>query len=174
MIAPAARTQDTATAIDVHSDIKALCFDQDQTMHSERGLPWWLFIMLVTIPVLYLFFEGLYLRYKGIRTSGNKEYLARARMLLGHAQRNQQASLIYAIFIDFFSHASKLEVSQLNEDTIDEYLKSQGYSSALCDEWRLFLHRASELAFYQQPSLQRHDSMFEQAYRWLANFEENL
>lgn len=145
---------------------------------SSARLPWWLFVVLIVLPifiVLYPFIRQL------LEKNRKSTYLSRraqkafivAKKRLGRARKNDDARLLYNIFIELFADRWQEPIASITDEYINKRLIAAQQSLQNLEEWQQFFAAITECAFNPSRAKQN-DNLFTQAESWLQRLEKSL
>jgi len=156
--------------------------DQYGTWYAvpQREIPLWIFILLFLIPFVplcVLFAKKIIGRIKAYYSPHViKTYaFVKAIKSLKSAQKQNDFSKIYSIFITFFSERFGLQESAITQDAIINMLRNNSFSQEQINEWEYFIAKISSYVFYEKEKIGTFDAaIFDKAIAWIEIFKERL
>jgi len=144
-------------------------------VHARSPLPWWLFIMLILLPWIYL---SIVL----IRVIIARHYAQRAHIIRAHAafktakdalykaQQAHNTAHVYEIVIQLFADRCMVPQAQITQNFIIQQLRKGGLSAHSIAQWDDFFAHISMAKFDKINRTQ--NTIFGDVYKWLILLEE--
>ncbi len=148
-------------------------------MEHTMIIPWWLFIVICLIPIVWFLLKIVKSYLQNQRKRGHKERKSRlainnATALLKKVERKNEPQRIYTIFIGLFADKWQMPLSLISDQFIVESLKQAGFDKLQLEQWNIFISQAAELAYGGKSTDKQVEQLFKQAEKWLQTLERVL
>jgi len=143
---------------------------------QEGGLPWWLFFILLFIPLVSIL---CYITYQ-LSRGAFKEYhqyilkkfaCMRAKKMLAESSSKQTIEQLYPIFIQLFARRAQEMPSGITEEKIVVIMRRADCSLDEIKSFSTFFANIAAAAFSQYDK-EKNKQLFEQAKAWLEFFAQ--
>ena len=133
-------------------------------------IPWWLFFVLVTVPLLVMFRNSANACWAFIDRwlPGIKRHLVLydARKRLAKARARRDYAQVYSIFISLFSSILKQQPSQVTGLAIEQWIEKHAAEQELA-QWHNFFIALTQAHFFSARAGE-YSQMFEEAEKWIS------
>jgi len=150
-----------------------------QQTHHASGLPWWLFILLLFMPILALLYRAMQTmitqRSRGnYRVKRAQNAFRYARERLARYKKKNDVRRLYGIFTELFADRWQLPIGIISESFIEKRLHDIGMQEQQLVAWNKFFSEIAELAFSSHKEDEQKRDLFNQAEQWIQQFEQRL
>lgn len=157
--------------------------DELQPLHTgiwynvdSRYLPFWLFLLLLCMPILMWILLGVksYVR----ATTGSKERIGKNAFKTAYTQlevayKSQNMKSWYPIFIQLFAARYQVPASQVTQEFMQAKLVNAKMSSQELDAWNGFMNQLSEYIFFVRPfRSEQSAAIYQYARQWINKLEK--
>lgn len=167
---------DTPTSQEVIDDVKKevdvlgpLASYETHFTEPSTGISWWLWLLLLIVPLIIVIMIFVYFKWFGSKLWQKTAY-AHAKKEIDRAQKNNNATELYHIFLHFFTMQLRKDVV-ITEYDLPELLAPYFENESKKEAWEHFWQQVSQTAFAQ---LKSSPVLFEQARQWLSYWERIL
>ncbi len=144
--------------------------------NKEGGLPWWLFFILLLIPLVSIL---SYITYQLSRGAFKKYHqyvlkrfaFMRAKEMLAESNSKQTTEQLYPIFIQLLARRVQEIPSRITEEKIVVIMRNAGCSLDEIKSFSIFFGNITAAAFSQHDKT-KNKQLFEQAKAWLEFFAQ--
>ncbi len=163
----------------VQYDLSPLNEDGMWTSMYERMIPWWVFFVLLVMPLVistygyvknkiqeYLFTDNVRQRWK--------KAFKKAKLDIAKARKKNDISALYSIFITFFSHRCGIEMEDISMEVLSKVLISCGMKKNKLSQWESFLSVLAGARYYGEKNNIDKDKIFIESIEWIDEFKSLL
>lgn len=143
----------------------------------QAALPWWLFVVLLLLPVLILLYHFLLPLVRknrpSYRTQRAKKAFIFALKRLEKIKKKNTPQELYTLFVELFADRWQEPIAAISIDTIRKRLQKTGSSDKQLDEWNDFFSVIAERAFGMKKT-DTDEDLFKKAEQWIRRLEKQL
>ncbi len=144
----------------------------------EWRLPWWLFIIMVLVPIIFLLYEfvsRIFLQKQqgsyGARRA--KKAFGTAKKRLEIIKKHDNSHELYTLFVELFADRWQISIASISAEEIKERLSKKGFDATKLNAWDDFFARIAERAFGVK-KIAEDKYLFEKAEQWIEELERFL
>ena len=143
-------------------------------VYVQRTLPWSLFFLLLLLPLLFVIAQLMRRRSMAMLDRlmphlKRRRAFARARQQLIKAEKEQNVSQLYAIFMQLFATRMGVELVTLSTEQIDQLIAEQQWFQKQKQAWQTFFDSIAASRFAAAAADRQ--ALFGQAAHWLKELQ---
>lgn len=143
---------------------------------AAASMPWWLFIMLIFMPILYALASFVLARISMVMQFIAPRYVQRhlfvsTKKELDQAAVDDRSDAIYGIFMQLFAIRFGQSIASLSLDDVTKRIAKSSWSPEEQQQFTLFLSKISEIAYGVSTKHKEQKTLFNEATVWIDKLE---